>query len=191
MTDETSERVPSPTPVPPPPPERAWDVTRFEIKVTNLWHSTISFRSGLGVGPTDEDTQRAPQLRGELHSREGQNLTALVRWDCSSLLASEGAGLHGVIVLRFAHKAGLPETGARYYCQVNAPILAYPYIREIVAHVTAGGPFGPLILEPLDVPRYVRENTAKWAAEFLKGRGNGSASAQGNHGSTTSDGPEV
>ena len=70
--------------------------------------------------------------------------------------------------MRFSHKDGLPRVGVAYYSQVNAPILAYPYVREIVAHATGGLASGAVIIEPLDVPKYTEEATMKWASQFAE-----------------------
>ena len=151
-----NENAATPAERPAPP---SWDVTKFEIRVISAWHQELSLRLGDHLEVTSDTA--LPELTGELGPRGDDEFSALVRWNCDELLG-ESAEISGCIGMRFAHKPGIPDLGVSYYCMVNAPILAYPYIREIISHLTAGNPSGPLVVKPIDVPRFVKNACAEW-----------------------------
>jgi hypothetical protein len=148
-----------------PSPERAWDVTHFSIAVCQVWNEMVlaQFRPDSQLAQTNG----IPELSGEIGTTGDRCFCALVKWDCGNFFKG-GVSLNGVVALRFTHNEGLPPDGVDYYCQVNAPILAYPYIREIVAHLTLGYPLGPVVLRPLDVPAFVGKAKGLWVAKVME-----------------------
>ncbi len=194
MTDTTPQQEPETTPSQSTPPQPVWDVTQFEIRVTNVWAASLHMQleADSEAPQAGERESGTASVRGELCSVGEQEhlFTSLVHWECSDLLPGQGSAISGVMALQFSHKPGLPDAGIGYYSQVNAPILAYPYIRELVAHTTTGAPFGPVVIDPLDVPRFVQAATAEWAAQFAEHRPDKDTAAErGSDESKTQTGP--
>lgn len=161
MTEsEGQEDTPSAPPTQTGSPERAWDVSTFEILLTQVWHRRVQceIANDEFVGVTCD----AANVSGEAGPAGEQEFTALVSWRYGDSTSPGIAPLSGSLGLRFSYKGVLPPAGIGYYCQVNAPILAYPYIREMVSHVSTGWKNGPLVLKPLDVPKFTREASQKW-----------------------------
>lgn len=151
-------------------PELAWNATRYEIVLTRVFTESVALRWIPTEGPFPSD--KAPLTVLEVTGRAGKMtedwFLAYVDWRLSSGRADGLCEGNGVIGLEFSHKVGLETEGVNYYCQVNAPVLAYPYIRELIAHLTGGHVGGPLIVAPLDVPKFVAEARARWASGFVE-----------------------
>lgn len=173
-----------------PAPEYAWDVTKFEISVNDIWlqHIHLELAEAFGLVPS---TNMVPSIEGTAMSAAEESFTAMVRWSCDQILAAP-AQLAGTVGLRFKHKSGLPAAGVSYYCRVNAPILAYPYIRQIISHLTAGTRTGPLVIRPLDVPQFVRDTGAHWLADFTESvKKQDQDKQRGKNGSAEQNGPQL
>ena len=164
-----------------PSPPRDWTVTAYEIRLR--WLGLVSLSAEL------VQSTRGPagdlHVNAELASRKEMEFTSEVTWGIEARSErAETARVGGVFRLRFAHKPGLPDEGARYYAGLNSVILAYPYIREAVSRLTADMLGETLVIDPLDVPSFVRDQLKPPADA-------GRAGAEGARPETGTDAPGV
>lgn len=153
----TDAEVNTKTVIPPSPP-KTWDVTQFALRLDTLLLQEMKLDGvHTGVDPMpaaklDSTPSLVPGSWGDT------SFEVHLRWE----VLFEGDeqrpfGLSGCHLLKFRHKEGLPEEGASYYAMVNSFIFAYPYLRQLVNEIASWAIGKALILEPLDVPKYVRD----------------------------------
>lgn len=145
-------------PVMPPSPPKTWDVTKFALRLDAL----ILQDMHLDHVHIDDTPIPASKLDSTstlvTDSIDDTSFSVRLSWN---VLFEDGKdkpfSLSGEHLLKFKHKEGLSAEGALYYATVNTLIFAYPYLRQLVNEIASWTVGKSLILEPLDVPLYVRE----------------------------------
>ncbi len=146
-------------------PELAWDVTRYQIIIARLWVESVHLASTEDA--PDAIPGQAPDVSGRAGQSRDESFMAYVDWTLR-VATPRPFRAHGTLAMEFAHKPGLQSEAVEYYSQVNAPILAYPYIRQLVVQLTCGRESGPVVVKPLDVPRFVANAKGRWASQYLE-----------------------
>ena len=105
-----------------------------------------------------------PQGRLVAGSLESNGFTAEVTWTLQfPKESSPPVNITGKHDLTFSVQQPIGPTDAAYYAEVNAVILAFPYIRQVIQDLTAQAIGRAVIVPPLDVPKWVAEQVAAWA----------------------------
>ena len=112
--------------------------------------------------PGDGDPDRPPpgslNVSGTLKSNDENGFLATVSW---SLRFPERADspitISGKHQLDFTVTRPIAEDDAKYYAEINAVILVYPYLRQLIDDLSTKSLGRSIMIPPLDVPRFAED----------------------------------
>ena len=86
---------------------------------------------------------------------------SVVRWSLVCDPAPNPVAISGWHELSFSLEKAISEEDARYYAEINAVVLVYPYLRQLIEDLTAKSLGRSIMLKTLDVSSFVSEQQAR------------------------------
>ena len=143
--------------------ERIVPVTELALGLDSITRQSLMLTCAGSRRPSDYTPDplvpKGALVSGSVHDR---GFRAIVSW---ALRLPEEAGLPLAITgkheLEFSVGRRPNSRTAEYYAEVNAVILAYPYIRELIGNLSSRALGRSIVLPPFDVPGFVEEWRAR------------------------------
>jgi hypothetical protein len=109
-------------------------------------------------GQGDKQRQAQIEFRDDGHGRLVSDSLVEDRFEAEVSWSVDGVDITvtGTHRLQFTVDKPIDEDDAHYYAEINAVILVYPYIRQIVDEMAVRAMGKNLLIRPLDVPEFMR-----------------------------------